>query len=147
MSKVEKIPFTLDREIPLIAVDVFINKKGPFKFAVDTGASMTIASPTTARRAGVCLDNAQNARSLGVDGPQDIKIAWINTFQVGTIVTTQLEVGVSTLRPLNQGARLKLQGILGYNFLRYFTLSIDYANALLFLRPNRHFPRVTARLR
>ena len=119
----EKIPFTLDGEVPLIAVNVFINRKGPFKFVLDTGASMTIASPTTARRAGVRLDSAHIARSLGIDGRQAIKIARIDTFQIGTIVITQLEVGVSTLRPLNQGTRLKLQGILGYNFLHSFVQS------------------------
>jgi predicted aspartyl protease len=140
--RTERIPFSLHRDVPLIAIDVLVNEKGPFKFVLDTGASMTIASPTTAARAGVRLHNARVAKSLGIDGPEEIKIARIDTLQVGAIVAPNISVGISSLRVLNQGTHLKLQGILGYNFLRYFTISIDYADKLLSLRPNRSFPRV-----
>jgi predicted aspartyl protease len=137
MKRPEKIPFSIDSRIPLIAIDVFVNATGPYKFILDTGASMSIVSPMTARRARVRLDKAAKARSLGIDGSQPIKIGCIDSFQLGAITLTELDVGIATLRPINQNAQVKVHGILGYNFLRYFTLSIDYADQLLLFRPNR----------
>lgn len=132
----EKIPFALDEDIPLIAVAVFLNARGPFTFVLDTGASMTIATPTTARRAGLPLREAQSAHSLGVDGRQEIRIVKAKFLCLGAAAASNLEIGVCSLRPITRGTQMKLEGILGYNFLRHFNVSIHYAERFLTLRRN-----------
>lgn len=137
MEKEKIISFSLDRRIPLIIVEGLINDRGPYRFVVDTGASMTIVSPTAARRARIRLQPDPSARALGIDGPQPIKIGIVDSLQVGGLKQAGLEVGITSMRPINLGARVKTHGVLGYNFLRFFTLKIDYADELLHLEPNR----------
>jgi len=132
----EKIPFMLNEEIPLIAVRVFLNARGPFNFVLDTGASMTIASPTTARRAGLQLREAESAHSLGIDGKQEIRIVKAKYLCLGAAAASNLDIGVCSLRPIARGTQMKLEGILGYNFLRYFNISIHYADRFLTLCRN-----------
>ena len=137
MEKEKIISFSLDHRIPLIIVEGLINDSGPYRFVVDTGASMTIVSPTAARRARIRFQPDQSARSLGVDGARPIKIGIVDSLQIGGLRQAGLEVGVASMRPINLGARVRTHGILGYNFLRFFTLSIDYADEILRLEPNR----------
>jgi predicted aspartyl protease len=130
----ETIPFTLDDEVPLIAVDVFVNEKGPFRFVLDTGASLTMAAPALVRRAGIRMDKLQNAHALGIEGPLPVKLGHISSLRIGGVSLSDLSVGVSSLRPLNQGTRLNIQGILGFNFLRHFRITIDYVDKVLCFR-------------
>jgi len=105
----------VDERKPLLVLPVEINGEGPFRFALDTGASTTILSLEVARLAGVAGQRALVMRGGGG------KVAGLS----GSVESIRVAVG-PFLGPLSEAMGERLDGILGYNFLRRFRVRIDY---------------------
>jgi predicted aspartyl protease len=117
---------------PLILVDVQANGRGPFQFAIDTGTSTTAVTP-------------ELAKELGVEGPPvgpvttggahvDVRAGNIESFQVGGAKIDNMAVVVADFfEMLSNAVGAKLDGIVGYNFLRNYKVVIDYPGELLSL--------------
>jgi len=124
----------LDKNEPLIIVDAYVNNKGPFNLVVDTGASMTIISPAVARAAGVNQEGAR-AKATGATGNLDARVARLKSLKLGSNELNGINVAIMSLTTLNRATRLRLGGIIGYNVLKRFQITIDYSIRRILFTP------------
>jgi predicted aspartyl protease len=121
-------------EKPLVLVPVRMAGEGPFSFAVDTGASTTVVSPELARQLGI--RGARVAKVTGGGGRLSGLSGRTGPVGVGSAEVEEMDVVVGPfLTPLSEVVGTKLDGILGYNFLRRFRVTLDYPSARLGLMP------------
>ena len=117
---------------PLILVDVHANRKGPFQFAIDTGTSTTAITPEVAKRLGV------KGSPLGAGTTAGAQVAvtagMLDSFMVGGAKVENMPVVIADFfAALSEAVGAKLDGIVGYNFLRNYKVVIDYPNERLTL--------------
>jgi predicted aspartyl protease len=117
---------------PLILLDTFVNGRGPFQFALDTGTSTSAMSASLAAELGV-RDIPMGPVTTG--GPQlELTAGKVDSMQVGGARIQQLTVVIGPfLAILSEAAGVALDGIVGYNFLRHYKVTIDYPNLVLSL--------------
>jgi predicted aspartyl protease len=110
---------------PLVLVDVYGNGRGPFQFAIDTGTSTTAISPEAAQQLGI---DSSPIGPLTTGGSQvNVTAGNLKSFQVGGARIDDLVVVVADFfAMLSQAVGAKLDGIVGYNFLRNFRVVMDY---------------------
>jgi predicted aspartyl protease len=110
---------------PLVLVDVYANGRGPFQFAIDTGTSTTAISPEAAQQLGIA---SSPIGPLTTGGSQvNVTAGNLKSFQVGGARIDDLVVVVADFfAMLSQAVGAKLDGIVGYNFLRNFRVVMDY---------------------
>jgi len=110
---------------PLVLVDVHANGCGPFQFAIDTGTSTTAIAPDLAQQLDI---QGSPMGPLTTGGAQiNVTAGRLKSFQVGGARIDDLVVVVADFFPtLSQAVGAKLDGIVGYNFLRNFRVVIDY---------------------
>lgn len=100
-------------EAPLVGprsrpiVEARVNGRGPFRFAVETGASFTAVTPQTAAALGLAATDTANP-SVHVD-----------SVSVGTATLRDFRIGVFPIAP-------GIEGILGLNAYRDLLLTVDY---------------------
>jgi predicted aspartyl protease len=110
---------------PLVLIDVYANGRGPFQFAIDTGTSTTAISPEAAQELGI---DSSPISPLTTGGSQvNVTAGNLKSFQVGGAGIDDLVVVVADFfAMLSQAVGAKLDGIVGYNFLRNFRVVMDY---------------------
>lgn len=117
---------------PLILVEVHANDRGPFQFAIDTGTSTTAITPELAKQLGVVSSPIGAATTGGA--PVDVTAGVLPSFQVGGARVDNLAVIVADFfAMLSNAIGTKLDGIVGYNFLRNYKVALDYPNETLSL--------------
>lgn len=110
---------------PLILVDVHANGRGPFQFAIDTGTSTTAITPELAKQLGVEISPVGAGTTGGA--PIDFHAGSLQSFQLGGAKIDNMDVVVADFfTMLNAAIGAKLDGIVGYNFLRAYKVVIDY---------------------
>jgi len=110
-------------------VPVTIDGKGPFTFAIDTGASQSLVDSSVASKLGVPA-TANRHSVAGITNVTNVKTLVVNRWSVGgvklpptTVVETNLPFG---------NASGGVQGLLGSDMLSQFdVITIDYAHQLL----------------
>ncbi len=124
-SKTETSMRLASQAKPLVLVDVHANGRGPFQFAIDTGTSTTAISPDLARQLDL---EGSPIGPLTTGGAQvQVTAGRLQSFQVGGARVDDLIVVVADFfAMLSQAVGAKLDGIVGYNFLRNFRVVIDY---------------------
>jgi predicted aspartyl protease len=125
------IPFSLAAaRKPLILVQVMVNDQGPFQFALDTGASRTMMSSELARK--LAIETVEDPPVTGGGGQIEIGAGKVGSLALGTAVVRDHAVGVGDfLRMLSQAVGTEFDGIIGYNFLNQFRVTIDYPQGIL----------------
>ena len=110
---------------PLLLVDVRANGHGPFQFAIDTGTSTTAIAPELAQQLGL---KASPVGPLTTgDAQVNVTAGTLESFQVDRAGIDDLVVVVADFfSMLSQAVGVRLDGIVGYNFLRNFRVVIDY---------------------
>jgi predicted aspartyl protease len=117
---------------PLLLVDVYANGRGPFQFALDTGTSTTAITPELAKQLGVASAPIGAATTGGA--PVDVTAGVLQSFQVGGARINDSSVVVADFfAMLSNALGAKLDGIVGYNFLRNYKVALDYPNETLSL--------------
>lgn len=119
---------------PLILVDIYANGRGPFQFAIDTGTSTTAISPELAEQLGV----TSTPIGAGTTGGAQVAVTAgiLASFQVGGARIENTSVVVADFfKMLSEVVGTKLDGIVGYSFLRNYKVAFDYPNATLSLFP------------
>jgi predicted aspartyl protease len=139
------VPFRLAaEEKPLVLVAVRLGEEGPFQFALDTGASMTVVSPEVAR--GLGAGDRRPTKVLGGGGRVAGLSGAVARVRVGEHDGREVGVVIGPfLAPLGEAVGTRLDGILGYNFLRRFRVTIDYPARQLVLEPGADFARIEKR--
>jgi predicted aspartyl protease len=128
------VKFTLaNLSKPLILVQAIVNETGPYVFALDTGASATVVSSELADSLGIEMV-AVSAATTGGGHQANVSISSIETFAIGTAKLYDLPIVVADfLGSLSQVLGTKIDGIVGYNYLKEFVVIIDYPNEFLYL--------------
>ena len=117
---------------PLILVDVHANGRGPFQFAIDTGTATTAIAPELAKQVGI--DSSPVGAGTTGGAPVDFSAGMLQSFQLGGAKIDSMPVVVADFfTMLNAAIGAKLDGIVGYNFLRNYKVVIDYPGETLAL--------------
>lgn len=125
---------------PLMIVPVYVNEQGPFDFICDTGAGTSLLSPELARSLNIQSTGSKRGHTAG--GPVDVLLASADSFRVGEAQREDIDVAIMDLGQIGRTVGAKLDGDLGYNFLKHFRLTFDYrASELRLEDPKRleHF--------
>lgn len=117
---------------PLLLVDVYANGRGPFQFAIDTGTSTTAITPELAKELEVASSPIGAATTGGAQ--VNVTAGVLQSFQVGGARIHDSTVVVADFfAVLSNALGAKLDGIVGYNFLRHYKVALDYPNETLSL--------------
>lgn len=119
---------------PLLLVPVFINGTGPHQFILDTGCGTTLLSTELGRSLGVEATGSKEAVTAG--GKTKVDLGSVASIALGEARLTNLDVAMTDLSDLGRAVGAKIDGDLGYNFLKHFTATIDYRSNALRLSQN-----------
>lgn len=114
---------------PLILVPVEVNDHGPFDFILDTGAGTSLLSTQLAEKLKVKVLGSKQGQSAG--GAVSVSLAKADSFSIGDARLTDIDVGIVDLTHIGTTVGARIDGDLGYNFLRHFRVSIDYEKSQL----------------
>jgi len=132
-----EIPITLaGASGAAVLVPVHINKRGPYQFVLDTGATLTCVDEALAER----LELPQPVGMLGYGATLGetgtIGLHRIDTLNVGDASASRLTACSLDLQRMEQ-VGLKADGLLGLNFLKAFKVTLDFERRLLTLTPSK----------
>jgi predicted aspartyl protease len=119
------VPFRLAHpNKPLIILETTVEAQGPFRFVLDTGASLTIISPELAETLDITLEQPQ--AGLGAGGGVEVRIGTVRSVSIGETRQENVRVGVMDLKGIAAAVGSEIDGIIGYNFLSNYRVTIDY---------------------
>ena len=122
------------RSKPLILAPAIVDGQGPFQFALDTGASRTMLSIELARK--LAIQTTDDSPVTGGGGQIKILAGKVRSLAVGGAAVRDHAIGAGEfLNMLSKAVGTELDGILGYNFLNRFKVTIDYPHRRLELVP------------
>ena len=90
------------------------------QFLVDTGADRTVVNTKKVR---ANLQNARVEQASGVGGLQEMRVVAVPRLTVGTLVQENAEVAFTEM-PVD------VEGLLGQDFLRHYSVTIDYQHGI-----------------
>ena len=111
---------------PLILLPVQVNGSGPFEFILDTGAGTSLLSSDLAKQLEMKIVGSKEGQSAG--GKVAVSLAKTDSLAVGEAKLHDVDVGIVDLAHIGKTIGAKIDGDLGYNFLKQFRLTIDYCN-------------------
>lgn len=118
----------------LALVPVYINGQGPFGFALDTGASMTVVDSSVVKQLNLpVLGSAGEA--TGVGGMVTAQLVRVDSWRVGNVNLPPQTIATVDLPGSNTERGLK--GLLGSDILSdYGEISVNYDRRVLTLGPH-----------
>jgi predicted aspartyl protease len=115
---------------PFILLPVFVNGKGPFSFVLDTGANAAIVTEDLAKT--LALQNVEAKEAVGAGGKRtSVLVGQASSISVGAAKVENAKVGIMKTLPTCVG-----QGVVGYDFLKQYVVTIDYMQNKLTLTPS-----------
>lgn len=122
------VPFSLAKpDKPLIILETLVDNEGPFRFVLDTGAGATVISPALAEKLAIEPDDGQAPRkATGAGGSVDVRMGKVKSIGVGEAKIDELAVVIMDLSGIGRAIEMEIDGIIGYNFLKMFRVTIDY---------------------
>jgi len=136
------IKFDLVRYRPF--VNVTVNGKGPLRFVVDTGASLSVLSEEAANKLGIKpVARGGSARAVGGNGSFPIVYGLLDSMTLGDVRIESVPIYIRTVHhtpdtPLNARA----DGYIGLSMLANYLITLDYQKRELSL--DHRFPQETA---
>lgn len=132
-SDYTEVPFRLAGPVkPLVLVEAFVNGRGPHTFVLDTGASATVLSPALA--VALRIETVAAEPMTGAGGMLQATLGRVGSLTVGNAALENITVMVAHfIAGLGREVGVPLQGVLGYNFLRHFRVTLDYPAGMLWL--------------
>ncbi|MDX2030290.1 MAG: aspartyl protease family protein [Blastocatellia bacterium] len=123
---VTTIPFELINHRPFI--QVMINGKGPLRFVIDTGASLSVLSDKTAEKLGIkAVARGGSARAVGGTGSFPIIYGLLDSLTMGETKIEAVPVYLRTVHhDPNTPAREHADGYIGLSVLSNFGVTLDY---------------------
>ena len=124
-GEAKPVAFRLGPKKPLIVLSVLLNGKGPYAFALDTGASSSGISSALASELG--LADRGKLSVMGGAGTIGGFVSSIDSLQIGETRIAALTVVVADFfAPLSEAVGLPIVGVIGHNVLKQFRVTIDY---------------------
>jgi predicted aspartyl protease len=115
---------------PVMLVKARVNGHGPYAFLVDTGATVTIVSATLAKNLRL-TPVAVAVQGIGAGGSFTTR-AYTASVAVGETHQDRVVVGTFDLTQINAAVGT-IDGLLGYDFLKNYRVTIDYPGRRLCL--------------
>ena len=115
-------PIRFRRSLNLIFTGVMINGRGPYDFAIDTGASQAVLSEKLAAELGLKPLTSTIMHGVGGGGKIDTKLYAVNEIGIGDVKIRNVPVGTFNDPLVTQLA----DGILGTALLSDFIITINY---------------------
>src|SRR3989440_10919512 len=115
-------PIPFRKVLNLIFTEVMINGRGPYNFAIDTGATQTVVSEKLAGTMGLQPITSTVVYGIGGAGKVDTKLYGVKELAVGDVKIKTLPVGTFNDPVVSQLA----DGILGTAVLSDFILNVNY---------------------
>jgi tetratricopeptide (TPR) repeat protein len=111
-------------------VNVMLNGKGPFRFVIDTGASLSVISDRAAQRLGLRpVARGGMARAIGGSGSFPIIYALLDSVELGGMRVDTVPVYIRTVHSAPDVSDAeRADGYIGLSMLANFLVSIDYQN-------------------
>jgi predicted aspartyl protease len=114
---------------PLILLPVHVNERGPFEFILDTGAGTSLLSSELAKELQVKTRGTKEGQGAG--GKVAVSLAKIDSLAVGEMRLENVDVAIVDLKQIGAAVGAKIDGDIGYNFLKHFRLTIDYRDSMV----------------
>ncbi len=132
-KEVVTIPFELINNRPF--VKIMINGKGPFRFVVDTGASMSVLSDKTAKELGIKpVAKGGNARAIGGSGAFPILYGLLDSLGMGEAKVETVPIYIRTVHSTEDTPESeRSDGYIGLSVLSQFATTIDYQSQQMML--------------
>ena len=118
------------REGVPIVDGVSVNGHGPYRFLLDTGASNTVLSAAVADSLGIPKGRVYTLSSAG--GNVAATVRTLAALTVGSGHLQNVDVAVANFDLMKT---MKVDGVLGGDYLRKFKVSIDYDNQVVEIEP------------
>src|SRR5437879_6026089 len=109
---------------PLIVLPVHVNDRGPFDFILDTGAGTSLLASDLAKELELKTIGSKEGQSAG--GKVSVSLAKVDSLTVGETKLHDVDVGIVDLSQIGKTIGAKIDGDLGYNFLKHFRVTINY---------------------
>ncbi|MEK8088156.1 retropepsin-like aspartic protease [Thermithiobacillus plumbiphilus] len=116
----------------VMLVPVHINGQGPFKFVLDTGATLTCVNEELRNRLSLPSLPGRIGMGAGVGMVGQISLIKIESLRVGKASAEDMAACALDLSHV-QRLGVKVDGLLGLNFLRPFRVGIDFQREVLSL--------------
>jgi tetratricopeptide (TPR) repeat protein len=125
-KEVSTIPFDLINHRPFI--NVIVNGKGPLRFVIDTGASLSVISDKAAERLGVKpVARGGNARAVGGSGVFPIIYGLLDSITIGEARIEAVPVYIRTIHTAPDTPESeKADGYIGLSVLANYAVTLDY---------------------
>ncbi|HEY6931379.1 MAG TPA: retroviral-like aspartic protease family protein [Thermoanaerobaculia bacterium] len=129
------VPFEIAPTKPLMVLPVEVNGSGPYRFCLDTGTSMTAISPAFAARLGIPMQPGDR-QGTGAGGKISVSFGRLASLAIGHHRSSDLEVtSADFFSSITKACGTDFDGIVGYNFLKSYRLTIDYPQGRIELEP------------
>ncbi|HJY20751.1 MAG TPA: retropepsin-like aspartic protease [Chthoniobacterales bacterium] len=125
---------------PLILLPVQVNGDGPFEFILDTGAGTSLLSSDLAKKLKIKIISTKEGQSAG--GKISVSLAKVDSLAVGQAKLDDVDVGIVDLTHIGNTIGTKIDGDIGYNFLKHFRITIDYHDCEIRLDEPRRIQRL-----
>ena len=126
----------------LVFIEMRVNNHSGLLFLLDTGASASAIDLKTAGRLKLPLTGAGNVE--GTAGTIEVKQVLVKNLSFGRARAKNLTVPAYDLSRGLAPHGKQLAGILGYDFLRFFSMRIDFLNRLITFYPKGKWSPVRA---
>jgi tetratricopeptide (TPR) repeat protein len=116
-------------------IKIMVNGKGPLRFVIDTGASLSVISDTAAERIGVKpVARGGNARAIGGSGVFPIIYGLLDSIMIGEAKIEAVPVYIRTVHNSSDSPEEeKADGYIGLSVLANFAVTLDYQSRELTL--------------
>ena len=114
-------------------VPVMIDGRGPFRFVLDTGATLTCVDVALADSLGLRDQAGVQGYGAGVGGQGAVRLVEIDSMSLGAASATDLPACVLDLAGFEQ-IGLDVDGLVGLNFLSAFRMTLDFEREVLILQ-------------
>ncbi len=113
-----------------VVVPVRIQGEGPFRFILDTGASLTCLDSRLAKKLDLEPRAGVIGKGFGIASEGRVDMVTINSFEVGSSGARQLMACALDLETI-RASGLEVDGLVGLNFLREYRVIIDFERRAL----------------
>ncbi|CAN1209003.1 retropepsin-like aspartic protease [Tumidithrix helvetica PCC 7403] len=104
-------------KLGIMTAEAKVDRKGSFKFALDSGADVVVLSERLAQKLGINLAELPEVEVTGFCGTEKAKTAKLSQLELGGYVVKDLDVAIIKNDLLDI---MGVQGIIGQNFLTRF---------------------------
>lgn len=146
-SKSDYAAGTRPDHIGRIIVSVMVNQRGPFQFALDTGANRTVLAPHLVTALGLHTDDGEPIVMNGVTGAAQVPTVFVDRIAAGDLTLERQRFPVADA--LTNG----IDGILGVDGLQGKQVKVDFVKRRIEIksahneRPMGGVTRIPAKLR